>query len=136
MPDKAFYWPGGIEWGMINPWNILKVMGSTGGGWITVPGITDVKPTSTQKLDKKRSAGKNFSTLTTEGLEPCDLIITTRIWTPNQWVIWQLNVWPIIRPLPGTSADKHPKLIWISHPASNFHDIQGITVETIEGPHR
>jgi hypothetical protein len=86
------------------------------------------------KLDKKQSAGKQFATLTTEGYVPCDVIITVTIWSPQQWRDWQLNVAPLIRPVPGAKFNKTPKAINIVHPATMSADIEGIVIENVTGP--
>jgi hypothetical protein len=128
LPESSLIPPGQPPYGGINnPWDIVKIAG------IVLPGVSKVEVSSAIKINVKESAGKNFSYLTSEGYKPCDVIITTTIWTPEQWRDWQLNVLPNIKPLPAKQKLSSLALS-IEHPACAAQYIFAICIETISGP--
>jgi len=126
---ESFYYPYGKS---NNPWDIVLV--NAGSGWKRIPGICSVKVSSSQKLDKKQAAGKQFATLTTEGYVPCDVIITVTLISPGDWRDWQTDIAPLARPTAGAAFKKTPKALSIIHPATMAADIEGVTFENVEGP--
>jgi hypothetical protein len=111
-----------------NPWDIVYIDG------VALPGISDVKCSKGPKLDVKNSAGRHFATITAQGYKPCDVVITTLIWTPYQSGIWQAIVLPILEPEPTASYTAKPQAHAISHPVTHMRRVEAITIENIEGP--
>jgi hypothetical protein len=100
----------------------------------TLPGVSVVDCNSSIRLDIKQAPGRQFATITGTGMKPIDVNIVTTIWSPNQWIQWQLIIMPMVRPFPGAKYSKQPIIHKIASPVSEFHDIEFITVETITGP--
>ena len=111
-----------------NPWDLVYIDG------FLLPGISKIEISKSHKLDVKASAGRHFSTITDQGYKPCDVVITTTIWTPYQWGIWQANILPMIEPPPTKGYKEKLHSYSISNPASHARQIEAITIETISGP--
>jgi hypothetical protein len=109
-----------------NPWDIVVI------DTFSLPGLSKVRISRGHSIEVKNSAGKHFATMTDHGYKPCDVIITTRIWTPSQWYVWQTLVLPYIEPDP---SDKYKlPTVNLFHPAAQARRIQAISIENIEGP--
>ena len=115
-----------------NPWDIVTLNG--GGVNVVLPGISEVTPTNSMKLDRKEAPGKHFSVLTDYGYKPIDLVIVETLWSPQQWIDFQLYVMPLMRPPPGANYPKQPKVLSVQHPSTAVHGIDMIMIETITGP--
>jgi hypothetical protein len=115
-----------LVFGALSAWDVVYLDGTA------LPGISEVKPGRGHSLQIKQSAGRHFATLTDSGYKPCDLIITTKIWTPTQWNLWQRYILPYIEPDPGPKY-KLPTFN-ISHPATYSRRIDTISIEHILGP--
>lgn len=110
----------------IPPFNVVFVDG------FAIPGVSNVEVSKAHSLSVKQSAGRHFATVTDQGYKPCDVIITTQIWTPKQWEIWQLNILPLLEPDPGGKYAL--PTVNISNPVTYARRIDAITVEAITGP--
>lgn len=97
-----------------------------------IPGVSNVEVSRSHSLNVKASAGKHFATVTDQGYKPSDVIITTTLWTPQQWEIYQLNILAIVEPDPG--AKYALPTVTIDHPGTAARGITSITIETITGP--
>jgi hypothetical protein len=124
MPENFLVWNP-----IVNPWDVVFLNG------FALPGVSKVEVSGARKLDVKQSAGRHFSTVTDMGYKPIDVIVTTTIWTPQQWIDWQLNILPMIEPLPNATYSKKPDSYNIVHPATQSRGVQAICIETLTGPH-
>lgn len=97
-----------------------------------IPGVSNVEISRSHSLNVKASAGKHFATVTDQGYKPSDVVITTTLWTPQQWEIYQLNILAIVEPDPG--AKYALPTVTIDHPGTAARGITSITIETITGP--
>lgn len=115
----------------LSPWDIVYING------VELPGISNVEVTGGPKLDIKPSAGKHYSTITSQGYKPCDILITTIFWTPSQWMDWQGIILPMLEPPPKkNSKSTNLNSYLISHPVTHARNIEAITIATISGPNK
>jgi hypothetical protein len=125
--EEKFYWPGGVI-GKLPQWARCYLNG------VLIPGSSKVDCSTSTDVDKKKSDGLHFATLTVKGYNPCDVTIEVTLWTPQQWIDWQTYVWPILKPEPGKKYAKTPKAIAITHPVTASHDVALVTIDTVKGP--
>ncbi len=62
----------------LNPWDVVKFCGAP------LPGICRVSSKTHSRYQIKTVKGQNFSTLTFQGYDPCEVIIENRIWSKVQ----------------------------------------------------
>jgi hypothetical protein len=109
-----------------SPWDICYLNG------FALPYVSKVQVARGHSLAVKQSAGKHYATVTDQGYEPCDLVITCEYYSPLHWQIWQLNILPMIEPDPGGKYEL--PTVQIAHPAAYARRITAITVKNIMGP--
>ena len=124
LPENFLVWNP-----IINPWDIVYLNG------LALPGISKVEVSGSRKLDVKKSAGRHFAVVTDNGYKPIDVTITTQIWTPQQWQLWQLNILPMIEPLPNDTYKNKTNSFTIVNPIAQARGVQAICIETLTGPH-
>lgn len=125
-----------------------------------VPGVAVVKCTAEEKIDEQKGSGTDGATFIVRGRMPAKIDITVKLWTADQWQLWQElleQAWrqphkparqdtkvdkippTIRRPEPGKttiSADEATKrtgAIEIAHPAL-LPGVTHVVIKQVDGP--
>jgi hypothetical protein len=80
-----------------NPWDVLFLDKQK------VPGISDVRCRGIERIDEPKRTGGDGGPIILRGRELCHVEMTVKLWTPSQWIIWQILEAQIWR-LPGKPA--------------------------------
>lgn len=106
----------------LSPWDICYLAN------IQLPGICLVQAKKKKRLDIKRAKGKQNATITFNGNDPADVLITCRIWTPVQLSLLQALL-PVINPPPNA---KTFSAVDIAHPALTLLGIGSVVVQFLD----
>jgi hypothetical protein len=107
-----------------DPWNHILIDGKM------LPGLANVVPTLSEKIDEKESAGTSGADASPQGAKASRVEVTISIWTAAHWA--SLQTWlPILRPRPGTGT---PRALTISHPVLAAYGIRRLYCSDIRGP--
>jgi hypothetical protein len=115
-----------------NPWDTCTLNG------MKVPGIVTVTVTPREKIDVQKPNGADGGAFIRRGHEPAKVEINVKIWTPNQWKLWQVvlkAIWrqpgkPARQDKPGQAkaAVKEIGAIRISHPACDLYSVGSVVI--------
>lgn len=94
------------------------------------PGICTVEVMKGRGVDKKKSAGKDGTTVTFQGIENADVRIDVMIWTPEQLRQF-VSLWSLLCPKLGKSA---PNPYDVQHPTLTLHDVKSLQFIRGSGP--
>lgn len=99
-------------------------------GGAELPGVVDIDGSKGRKVDVKTRKGSDGATLTDNGYDPAKVTIKLRIWTPEQWRLWQI-IFPLIDPKRLGSV-RVP--FDVQHPSLAAIGIRSVYVTTVAVP--
>ena len=97
---------------------------------VRTPGVAEVKVNRAQASDVKPAAGKDGATVTLHGVRPAEVVVTLKIWTPQQ--LDELHtLWDKIMPRAGKTT---AQIVTVAHPVLTLHNVRSMVVLRGEGP--
>ena len=110
----------------LSPWDAISFSGQR------APGIARVEGGRRHRFDHKPSLGVTGEAPTWLGVDPGEITITLKIWTPEHWSDLQ-RLLPQI--LPPHTAKISPRAVDVAYPPLNVIGITQIYVLGVEVPH-
>jgi hypothetical protein len=124
VPAGSFGYGEG-ETFMINPWDVVVLNGKP------LPGVCKVKAIGKLTIDRKKPAGRDGLTITSQGYDPGNVDIEILLWTWKQWkemVTAAVTLWA--RPRRGGQV----KALDIFHPGLALWAIRSVVIECVSIP--